>query len=266
MRHLRIVTTSWDDGDRADLRVAELLRQRDIPGSFYVPVIPYRSDVLSHSELRSLSSEGFEIGAHGYSHRLLWRLSAADLAREIGPCKPALEDILGKEVQMFCYPQGRHDANVIRALKEAGYSGARTIRMLSTRLDFRPFEMPTSVQIFPHPISNYIKNVARAQKMEGLQACLANFTRLGNWLDLGKRLFDSVLQNGGIWHMYGHSWEIDALDLWKDLERILDYVHNREGVTYVTNGEALQLLCASRRTVHKTENVKPILLNNDDSN
>jgi hypothetical protein len=64
-------------------------------------------------------------------------------------------------------------------------------------------------------------------------------TRLGNWLELSKRLFDSVLQNGGIWHLYGHSWEIEELGLWKDLEEMLDYVCKREDVTYVPNWELI---------------------------
>jgi hypothetical protein len=129
----------------------------------------------------------------------------------------------------------------VRALKEAGYCGARTVRMLATGFEFDPFEMPTTVQISPHPKSNYIKNVARgARKIEGLQVFLANMTRLGNWLELGKKLFDSVLENGGIWHLYGHSREIEELGMWKDLEEILDYVCNRKGVRYVPNCELVR--------------------------
>src|SRR5271167_749746 len=66
----RIVTTSWDDGDRADLRLAEMLRSRAIRGTFYVPNTPYAGrPALSHADLRALSAEGFEIGAHSVSHK-----------------------------------------------------------------------------------------------------------------------------------------------------------------------------------------------------
>jgi peptidoglycan/xylan/chitin deacetylase (PgdA/CDA1 family) len=246
MEKRRIVTTSWDDGNRADLRLAELLRSRGIQGTFYIPITPYQGrPALSHGELKSLSSEGFEIGAHGLSHKLLWGLPTEELTREVAPCKPMLEDILGKEVRMFCYPRGRYDSNVVRFLKEAGYCGARTVRMLATRLEFSPFEMPTTVQIFPHPKSSYIRNVARARKMESLRTCVANRAWLGNWFELGKRLFDCVLQNGGIWHLYGHSWEIDELRLWEDLGRILDYVCKRKDVMYVSNCGLLRFLPAT---------------------
>ena len=242
MERPRIVTTSWDDGDRADLRVAELLRSRQIKGTFYVPNTPYGDrPALSRADLRTLSSEGFEIGAHSVSHKLLWGLSPEELAKEVGPCKPILEDILGTEVRMFCYPCGRYDSNVIRALKAAGYWGARTVRMLATRLEFNPFEMPTTVQIMRQPRSSYLKNVARARKMEGLQIFLAHLARLDDWLELGKRLFDSVLENGGMWHLYGHSHEIEKLGLWRELEEMLDYVGKRKGTMYVPNCELIRL-------------------------
>ena len=220
-----------------------MLRCRDIKGTFYVPNTPYSGrPLLSPAELRTISSAGFEIGAHSVSHKLLRGLTAEELTKEVDPCRPMLEDIIGKEVRMFCYPWGRYDASVIRALKDAGYWGARTARMLATRMEFDPFEMPTSVQIIPHRKSTYIKNVARARKMEGLQVFLAQLTRLNNWLELGKRLFDSVLERGGMWHLYGHSHEIENLGLWRDLEEMLDYVGNRKEVMYLPNCELIRLL------------------------
>jgi hypothetical protein len=109
--------------------------------------------------------------------------------------------------------------------------------MLATRSDFNRFAIPTTVQIFPHPPFTYLKNVVRAGKMEGLKAYMTQRPRLGDWLELGKKLFDSVLQNGGVWHLYGHSWEIDRLGLWDDLRELLDYVSRRDGVRYVPNCE-----------------------------
>jgi peptidoglycan-N-acetylglucosamine deacetylase len=241
----RIVTTSWDDGERHDLRLAEILRSREIRGTFYVPICPHLGrPALSHAELRALSSEGFEIGAHGFSHKHLWGLSNEELAKEISPCKPTLEDILGEEVRMFCYPRGRYDSNVVRTLKEAGYWGGRTARMLAIGLQFDPFEMPTTIQVSQHRRSNYVKNVLRARTLDGLQVCLGNMTRLGDWLELAKKLFDSVLENGGIWHLTGHSHELEELGLWKDLEEILDYVCKRKGVTYVPNWKLISVFCA----------------------
>ena len=82
MPRLRIVTTSWDDGDPQDLRVAELLDSRGLKGTFYVPIIGYDGRrILEPAELRSLASGGFEIGAHGVSFefaRAGWKKSSAN--------------------------------------------------------------------------------------------------------------------------------------------------------------------------------------------
>src|ERR1700730_10643506 len=124
---LRVVTTSWDDGDPQDLRIAELLRSRELPGTFYVPIIGYRQrETLTAADLRTLSSAGFEIGAHTVSHTTLPRLRSNELDREVRTCKQMLEQTLGCGVLMFCYPNGRYDAEVIRQVKNAGYAGART--------------------------------------------------------------------------------------------------------------------------------------------
>jgi peptidoglycan/xylan/chitin deacetylase (PgdA/CDA1 family) len=254
MKPLRLVTTSWDDGDRSDLKLAELLGTRGIKGTFYIPITPFQArPALTHAEVRLLSSQGFEVGAHGFSHTLLWKLPAAELSREIVPCKPTLEGITGREVRMFCYPRGRYDTNVVEAVKAAGYHGARTVRMLATQSDFDPFEMPTTVQMFPHSKAGYLRNIARGSlNVQGLRVCISCASRLGNWFELSKSLFETVLRDGGVWHLYGHSWEIDELGLWHDLGQILDYIGNRKDVMYVSNSELLQFRTPSQFTAKGT--------------
>jgi hypothetical protein len=107
--------------------------------------------------------------------------------------------------------------------------------MLATQPANDPFEMPTTLQIFPHPWFTYLKNVARAHRLESLRTFLVQRGRLQSWLGLAKTLFDQILEEGGVWHLYGHSWEIDNLGLWEDLAEILDYVGGRQGVSYVSN-------------------------------
>jgi peptidoglycan-N-acetylglucosamine deacetylase len=248
MCNLTIVSTSWDDGDPKDLRIAELLRSRGLAGTFYVPITGYHGGkTLAAADLRALSCEGFEIGGHGVSHKTLPTLGREELGREVRVCKQILEHELGKEVRMFCYPKGRYDSGVIREVQNAGYQGARTTRMLSSKTAFSPYEMPTTVQAYPHPRIAYLRNLGRARNVPGLLKYITVLTRVGSWVDLGKRLFSQVLEHGGIWHLYGHSWEIDKLGLWSDLREMLDHVSHREGVTYATNGQLLSLMEALNR-------------------
>lgn len=238
-----IVTTSWDDGDPRDLRIAELLHSRELAGTFYIPMAGYlNNSTLTASDVRALSAGGFEIGAHSISHNSLTLLSNEQLKSEVKTCKLTLEQMVAKEVSMFCYPNGRYSPRVIQEVMRAGYQGARTTWMLSTSADFRHFEMPTTLQAFPHLTTGYLRDLGRAKNIPGLWKFTTELSRLDSWVDLGKKLFSQVLEHGGIWHLYGHSWEIDDLAIWSDLCRMLDHVSHREGVIYVTNSELISLL------------------------
>jgi peptidoglycan/xylan/chitin deacetylase (PgdA/CDA1 family) len=226
-----------------DLKVAELLRARGLPGTFYFPFIGYDGRRnLTPDHLRSLALAGFEMGGHGMSHNVLPQLGSKEIAREVGICKNRLEDILGKRVRMFSYPKGRHNGNVVRHLKEAGYMGARTNRILAHRLDFDPFEMPTTLQAYPLRRSDYLRNALRGANVGGVFQYFARVRRAPCWVGLGKAFFDLVVRQGGIWHLYGHSWQIEEMGLWDDLKEILDYVCGRDGVLYLTNAEVLNFL------------------------
>jgi peptidoglycan-N-acetylglucosamine deacetylase len=237
-----IVTTSWDDGNPKDLRVADLLCSRGLGATFYVPLSHERQRVMDTADLRSLRKDGFEIGGHGVSHSSLPRLSTGEIDREVRGCKEKLEDILGERLDSFCYPRGRFSRRVQQRLQIAGYKGARTTRMLAVGAEFDPFEMPTTLQAYPHRKSTYVKNLTKATNLGGLCRYALWYSRVDNWLELGRQLFDSVLRSGGIWHLYGHSWEIEELGLWADLQEMLAYVSKRPGVAYMSNGSVSKLL------------------------
>ena len=235
-----VVTTSWDDDAVSGMRVAELLGEKKMRGTFYVPTSQLGG--VSHftaANLRSLVADGFEIGAHTISHRVLTEISPSELEKEVGGCKPVLEQMLGKEVVMFCYPRGRFNASVVRELQRAGYGGARTTRMLCADAAFSPFEMPTTVQAYPHTRSNYLRNMARLGGVSVVVQSVPEIISVESWIQLGKKFFERVLRDGGVWHLYGHAWELEKLNLWAQLKEMLDYVSGRDGVAYLTNAQVL---------------------------
>jgi peptidoglycan/xylan/chitin deacetylase (PgdA/CDA1 family) len=237
------VTTSWDDEDRSGLKVAELLSRNRLTGTFYVPTGRLgRDPFFAADDLRTLFAAGFEIGAHTVSHALLTGLGPEELTREIGECKTVLQQILGAEIKMFCYPKGRFNAEVVSAVRRAGYRGARSTQMLTSSSAFVRFAMPTTLQAYPHGRSNYVRNLVRLGAVRVLLQSIPDLVRFQDWLGLGKARFDRVLRHGGVWHLYGHPWEIEKLGLWDQLREMLEYVSNRSGVQYVTNGRLLDLV------------------------
>jgi peptidoglycan-N-acetylglucosamine deacetylase len=243
---LRIVTTSWDDGDIRDRRIAELLGSHRMTGTFYVPIEPFNGNqALSHQDLRSLNGDGFEIGGHGVAHEIMSEIPLKKVESVVSGCKATLEDILGNRIRMFCYPRGRYTGQVVEALKHAGFEGARTVRLLATENKYDRYNLPTSIQVYPHTRTEYLRNIARARSAGTLYDYVARLGFEDGWVGLGKTLFDRFLEDGGIWHLWGHSWEIDELGLWDELAEMLDYVSGREDVLYLNNGDVLRYLATN---------------------
>lgn len=243
MNTIRIVSTSWDDGHPCDLRLAAALAKRSLSATFYVPLANKEGrSVLHATALREIMSQGFEIGAHTMSHRVLSGLPDEQLAEEVQGSKQMLEQQLGREVPMFCYPRGRYDWRVVNCVRQSGFRGARTTRMLAHTLGFNRFEMPTTLQAYPHPPLNYLKNLGKRRDLAGIGRYLKDCLWCRNWVEMGKKLFRDILDQGGIWHLYGHSWELEKLGLWDQLQEMLDYVSNRPGVIYASNSRVLELV------------------------
>lgn len=238
-----IVTTSWDDGYPADSRVAAMLADRTLPGTFYVPLRgPDSKPTLTGAEIRDLHSAGFEIGAHTLTHAVLTHLSVSGAAEEITASKDHLQQRLGAPVSMFCYPRGRFNSTIVAQVKTAGYIGARTTEMLRLEAGSSPYTMPTTLQAFAHPNIDYLKNTLR-------HGCLSSLfryrreLRVGiDWVQLGKNLFDRVLQNGGVFHLWGHSWEVEGHRDWDRLSDLLDYISRRPSVKYCNNQDVFRRL------------------------
>jgi peptidoglycan/xylan/chitin deacetylase (PgdA/CDA1 family) len=232
-----IVTTSWDDGDPCDLRIAAMLVRHKMKGTFFVPV-RFKRLVMNRAQLACLEAMGMEIGSHGMTHCSL--TESGDALAEIRDSKAYLEDTLGSEVISFAYPKGRFNRNLTHLVRSNGYALGRTTVDFSVGLEFNPYAMPATIHFCPRPASAYWRHGIR----------YLNFSGLGRWLVAGRadtrpaflarHLFDRVLSGGGLFHLWGHSWEVESLGLWQILDETLAYLSRRTEVEYLTNSEALR--------------------------
>jgi peptidoglycan/xylan/chitin deacetylase (PgdA/CDA1 family) len=215
------LTTSWDDGHPLDLRVAELLAKHGFSGTFYVP----RSNcegkpVLTTSELRALGAS-FEIGGHSLDHVPLIGLSITSRDRQLRDGKRRIEDELGRAITGFCYPGGMHDHSVRRAVREAGFGYARTVTNLSIDPPCDRFQVATTLQLFPHERITYLKNFSRRGDWRARALPLAICLRHGALDACLDALLGFAAERGGVFHLWGHSWELEARGLWRALDRFL---------------------------------------------
>lgn len=226
-----IVTTSWDDGHLLDLRLAQMLQDAGLKGTFYISPsnreFPER-DLLSSQQVGDLSST-FEIGAHTLTHPRLPKISLVDARREIAGCKVALEEITGKEITTFCYPGGAYTDSHVQMVKDAGYQYARTVDRYAFAVN-NPYEAPTTLHAYKH-----WSDLAEMARFAGFRPL--KFARYLQWNELAKAMFDHTAKVGGVYHLWGHSWEIDQYDDWGRLAGVFSYIAGRPEVTYAANGD-----------------------------
>ena len=87
-----------------------------------------QADLRSPEQIRAWSQAGMEIGAHTQNHCQLTSLPDEDALREISASKKELADLIGREVEHFCYPYGIYEARHTAMAKTAGYQSATTTR------------------------------------------------------------------------------------------------------------------------------------------
>jgi glycosyltransferase involved in cell wall biosynthesis len=238
------VTTSWDDGHRLDTRLAQLLQKYGIKGTFYV--CPQdrefkREDLLSTPDLLAISKD-FEIGGHTITHPHLTKIPIAQADDEIAMSKVYLEEILQREVTAFCYPYGDYNDEVKAIVKKYGYSMARTTKRYAFGIPQDLFAIPTTFHTYAH-YSDLPKILPFAQ------FSLPTVKHLWDWENLAIALFERTCQTGGVFHLWGHSWEIEKNKGWQKLENVLAHIAAKGNVVHQTNTETLKsgiLVNASR--------------------
>jgi peptidoglycan/xylan/chitin deacetylase (PgdA/CDA1 family) len=235
---LSVMTTSWDDGHPLDIRIADLLASYGLTGTFYVPK-QASSPVMSAVQIRDLSSR-FEIGSHLLEHRMLDQLTDEQAREQLSGSRGWVEQVTGKPCRTLCFPWGRYRHEQLSLVREAGYLSARTTELLSTAFPRRVEGLAllsTTVQAYPHSPLAYTKNALKRRSLGNLMRAGALFYRR-TWLQLAGKLLERTLSRGGVFHLWGHSWEIEQERQWGRLEELLAVVAaNKDRLTIKTNSE-----------------------------
>lgn len=208
-----------------------MLKQYGLRATFYVSPRNQefaQEDLLTQPEIREISVD-FEIGAHTITHRRLPTIPRDQAEEEIVNSKIILEKVTGKLVNAFCYPGGAYKPVHAQLVRHAGYRYARTVDRYAFEVN-EPFEAPTSLHAYNH--WSDLWRIARFARYRPMR-----FLRYLEWDALGQAMFDHVAQSGGVYHIWGHSWEIDRRNDWERLERVFRHISGHPDVAYLTNGE-----------------------------
>jgi peptidoglycan/xylan/chitin deacetylase (PgdA/CDA1 family) len=121
------IVVSFDDGYRGDYTHARpVLRRLGWPGLLNLELHDVAPNNLRASEVRGLIRSGWEIESHTVDHPDLTTASPARVRYELIQSKLRLRRQFGVRAEFFCYPYGRYDPAVERAVRAAGYLAATT--------------------------------------------------------------------------------------------------------------------------------------------
>lgn len=119
-----LAAITFDDGYLDNHRnAAPILRRFGLPASFFVATefiesdtVPWWDEELTHrlewmtwDDVRDLSAQGFDVGAHTMNHVDLGVVGPEEAEREIRGSLERLEHELGRPVPHFSYPYGRRE-------------------------------------------------------------------------------------------------------------------------------------------------------------
>lgn len=232
------ITTSWDDGHPLDLRIADLLHKYDLPATFYIP-LANELPVLEPSQVRALSAE-FEIGAHTLHHRDLLTTPQSVTYEEIAGCKTVLEQICCRRCNAFCFPKGHFRRNHVSYVRSAGYRVARTVELMSLdmpRMHSGVAMVATTVQAAPIGFSKMARNSLKRLRPGNLLRHI--LYGKSDWVETAEAVLQHVMNRGGVFHLWGHSWEVEQMGEWSNVERVFAMLAQYKGRAVFTDNTGL---------------------------
>ena len=153
------LSITLDDGYRDNFEVAApILRRLNLPATFFVvtgfvgtqTVAPWDRHLLRQpgwmdwDQLRTLASQGFEIGCHSDSHLDLGTADPVTVRADLQLSKRKLEEQLGRPAQLFAYPFGGPD-NIsdvsLKLVRETGFRCCLSAYGGANALSANPFNL-----------------------------------------------------------------------------------------------------------------------------
>jgi len=212
----KCLTMSYDDGNPADERLAEIFRKNGIKGTFHLNSCHLNLSSPEETERLCRIYDGHEVSCHTVNHSFPVDQPNAALAAEIIEDRRALEKAFGYPIRGMSYPYGCYNARVISVYRTAGMEYSRTTNATNN------FNLPDDFMEW-HPTCHHSQSLmARADDF------------LADNRDPRLKLF----------YVWGHSYEFVNNNNWELIENFCEKVGNRNDIWYAANIEIVDYINA----------------------
>lgn len=224
---MKAVTCSYDDGVTQDIRFIALLdryglkatfnlnsRLLGLPGELVRNGVTVNHNKISPADCKAIYA-GHEVAVHTLTHPNLTTLSTSDIVYQVEQDRLRLSELVGYEVVGMAYPCGgvNNDERVADIIKN--HTGVQYARTITTT---ESFDQSTNLYRF-NPTVYHID--------------------MDDMFALAERFLSSQPTTPQVFYIWGHSYELDAWNLWGKMETFMQYIAGKEDVFYGTNREIL---------------------------
>lgn len=156
------IVITFDDGRKEQVTIgAAEMEKYNFRGVYFIMTVSLgRSSYMSRADVKDLADKGHTIGSHTWDHHRVTGYKGDDWNLQIAKPKKQLEEMTGKPVTSFAYPNGAWNAEAADSLKNNGFT---TAFLFGTQQNAeRP--MFTYERMNGPNISNMEKFISRIQK------------------------------------------------------------------------------------------------------
>jgi peptidoglycan/xylan/chitin deacetylase (PgdA/CDA1 family) len=120
-REAKCIALTFDAGPSENsARLLDILKEKQVPATFF---LLGKRHIEKYPELvERMPAEGHEVASHTWDHKILTRITPAQIRDELQRTDDAIARITGKRPTLMRPPQGRTDDTVHRICRELGLS------------------------------------------------------------------------------------------------------------------------------------------------
>ncbi|MCL2051443.1 MAG: polysaccharide deacetylase family protein [Lachnospiraceae bacterium] len=213
----KVLTMSYDDGVKDDIRLIKIFNKYGIKGTFHLNSGLFGKESWSRlpEDVIKETYAGHEISAHGYVHKSLAAISDEGIIFEIMRDREKLEEITGEPIRGMSYAMGSMSDHVVSMLKKLGIEYSRMVQTTGG------FGLP----------DDFLKWQGTCHHNDNLLKYADEFLA-SDWLTL--------------MYVWGHSYEFEGDNNWDLIETFCEKMSGNDKIWYATNIEICDYLKAVR--------------------